>query len=349
MITFDTTLVREYWHLLCHRRELPAKGDYLRFETAAGDIVVFHDGVELVAFDNRCPHRGARLYDGTHGNQAASCKYHGWTHDAGVMLIPERQKYAACELAEARLHRYTLDWCGDFLFVAIAPRLTLDAQLGDAAALLENIAFNIDGRADANAYRFDCAWPLAVENALEPAHIGHVHPQTLAALQLGDGEDRFMGLNSLWEAPIGNARIRRQLLALKRFFAIDHGYEGYASLYLFPFTMLSSTFGYSYALQHFFPAPAQGGPAATQFSSRLLTVPCVDERAAATVAPLLASTVQMNRRVFDEDHEVCKRLPADAWSAEPLRFASTDEARLQHFRAACRQHLAGATRAGEFA
>ncbi len=338
MNDLDTALVREYWHLLCHRRELPAKGDYLRFETAAGDIVVFNDGQDLIAFDNLCPHRGARLFDGACGNQPATCRYHGWTHDAGIMIIPEREKFAHCDLAEARLHQYAVDWCGDFLFVGIAPRQPLYEQLGDSAAWLENVSFNIDARADVNHYTFECWWPLAVENALEPHHISLVHPQTLATLQLERGDNRFMGLNSLWTAPVGNARIARQLQGLKRFFAIDFAYDGYASLYLFPFTMLSSTFGFSYSLQHFFP----GARGDTHFSSRLLTTPAADERAAAMVAPLLESTAALNRRVFEEDHEVCKRMPASSWSPEPLRFASTDEAKIEHFRASCRQHLATA-------
>ncbi len=338
MTGLDSSLLREYWHLMCHRRELPAKGDYLRFQTAVGDIVVFNDGKDLVAFDNRCPHRGARIYDGASGNQAASCKYHGWTHDAGIMIIPEREKFAHCDLSAARLRQYDVDWCGDFLFVGIQPRAALYEQLGDAAEIIENISFNIDARADVNQYTYECYWPLAIENALEPYHISMIHPETLATLGLEDGENTFMGINSVWKAPIGNARVKRQLQGLKRFFAIDFAYEGYFSLYLFPFTMLSSTFGYSYSLQHFFPA-TEGGHE-THFNSRLLTAPVVDERAAAMLAALFDSTAQVNRRVFEEDHEICKRMPADSWSAEPLRFASANEVKISHFRASCRDHLA---------
>jgi phenylpropionate dioxygenase-like ring-hydroxylating dioxygenase large terminal subunit len=334
----DSSLVREYWHLLCHRRELPAKGDYLRFETAVGDIVVFNDGRDLVAFDNRCPHRGARLYDCASGNQAATCRYHGWTHDAGTMIIPGREKFADCDLSEARLRQYAVEWCGDFLFVGIAPRWALYDQLGDTAGIIENISFNIDGQADVSHYSYECYWPLAVENALEPYHISLVHPQTLAMLQLEDGENVFMGVNSIWRAPVGNMRIKRQLQGLKRLFAIDFAYDGYFSLYLFPFTMLSSTFGYSYSLQHFFPAAE--GSHRTHFSSRLLTAPAADERAAAMIAPLIESTAQVNRRVFAEDHEICKRMPAESWGVQPLRFASADEAKISHFRASCRAHLA---------
>ena len=337
-MALEASLLRDYWHLLCHRRELPQAGDYLRFQTAVGDIVVFNDGQDLIAFDNRCPHRGARLYDGVSGNQAASCRYHGWTHAGGVMIIPQREKFAGCDLSTARLDQYRTEWCGDFLFVGIEPRATLHEQLDDAVAILENISFNIDARADVNQYTFECYWPVAIENALEPYHISLVHPQTLATLALQDGENQFMGINSVWKAPVGNARIKRQLEGLKRFFRIDYAYEGYFSLYLFPFTMLSSTYGYSYSLQHFFPGAA--ALRQTSFNSRLLTAPVANERAASVLETFFASTVQVNRRVFEEDHEICKRLPADSWSTAALRYPSADEIKISHFRESCRRHIA---------
>jgi phenylpropionate dioxygenase-like ring-hydroxylating dioxygenase large terminal subunit len=254
------------------------------------------------------------------------------------MLIPEREKFAACDLSTARLNQYPVEWCGDFLFVGIQPRSALHDQLDAAAEILENISFNIDGCADVNQYTYECYWPLAVENALEPYHISMVHPQTLATLELEAGENLFMDINSVWQAPVGNARIRRQLESLARFFSIDYAYKGYFSLYLFPFTMLSSTYGYSYSLQHFFPAAA--GSQHANFSSRLLTAPTADERAATMVRTLFESTAQVNRKVFQEDHEICKRMPADSWSPEPLRFPSADEVKISHFRESCRRHLA---------
>ncbi|WP_431259093.1 aromatic ring-hydroxylating oxygenase subunit alpha [Roseateles chitinivorans] len=333
----DQSLMRDYWHLLCHRNELPQPGDFLRFETCIGDVVVFNDGNDLVVYDNRCPHRGALMYTGTHGNQPATCSYHGWTYARGQIIVPHRENYPGCELDKARLATFDADWCGDFLFFAVTPRQTLYDQLGDAAEILENISFNIGASADVNQYVYDCYWPLAVENALEPDHISLIHPQTLSKLELEDGENLFMGLNSVWKAPVGNARLRKQLSALRRFFTIDYGYEGYMSLYLFPFTMLSSTYGYSYSLQSFFPRDGQQDT--TSFSSRLLTAPLRDAQAAAALESFFASTAQVNRQVFDEDHAVCKRMPRTSWSTDPLRFASRSEAKIQHFRASCRAHL----------
>jgi phenylpropionate dioxygenase-like ring-hydroxylating dioxygenase large terminal subunit len=334
---FDHSLLTRHWHLLCHRQELPAPGDYVRLETSIGDVVVFNDGSDLVVFDNRCAHRGSLIYDGTHGNRAATCGYHGWTFSRGTLIIPQREQFSGCDLTQARLNTYRTDWCGDFLFFAVDPAQELYAQLDDAAEILENISFNIAGRADFNQYAYDCYWPLAVENALEPYHISLVHPETLATLQLEDGTNTYHGINSVWRAPLGNARLHKQLSGLKRFFNIDYGYEGYSSLYLFPFTMLSSTFGYSYSLQHFLPRDTQG--TSTTFISRLLTATVKNEQAASVLSSFFSSTAQVNRKVFDEDHQVCRRMPRDAWNIAPLRFASTTEDKIQHFRASCRQHV----------
>ncbi|ATF85855.1 aromatic ring-hydroxylating oxygenase subunit alpha [Burkholderia gladioli] len=331
---FDRELVARHWQLLGHRRELPADGDFVRFDSAAGEIVVFNDGGELVAFDNRCPHRGARLYVEDSGNQAASCAYHGWTYRQGQLIIPGRERFRHCRIEQAALNRYALDWCGDFLFVGMRPATDLSTQLGEFEQLVADISFNIDRRVDLNRYDYGCYWPLAVENALEPYHIGAVHPGTLGTLALDDGENRFHGANSAWFAPLGAARQRNQLAKLRRLFAIDFQYEGYLSLYLFPFTMISSTYGYSYSLQHFLPAG--GGADLARFTSRLYAAPTVGAQADAIVEPFLASTTRLNRQVFEEDHAICRRLPRDAWSMAPLEFAADTEVKIDHFRAACR-------------
>jgi phenylpropionate dioxygenase-like ring-hydroxylating dioxygenase large terminal subunit len=335
--SFDRQLFEGFWQLLCHRTELPAQDDFLRFDVPGGEVVVFNDDGELVAFDNRCPHRGARIYQGDHGNQAATCGYHGWTFRKGHLIIPERESFVDCGIETATLRTYPVDWCGDFLFVGIAPRQSLYAQLGGVATLLENVSFNIAGRHDFSRYEYECYWPLAVENALEPYHISMVHPNTLGTLGLEAGENVFDGRNSVWYAPVGNAAVRKKLATLKRFFQIDFQYEGYMSIYLYPFTMLSSTFGYSYSLQHFLPHPTN--PDRTGFTSRLLTTPASSPAAAAVIKPFLDSTAQVNRKVFEEDHAVCRTMPRDAWSAEPLRFASASEAKIAHFRQSCRDVL----------
>lgn len=334
-MNFDAQLYRDHWHLVCHRTELPAHGDFVRYDTPLGELVVFNDLGELVAFDNLCPHRGARIYTGDKGNQAATCRYHGWSYLQGRVVVPLATTFSHCDTSSARWNTFQTDWCGDFLFAAVAPRQSLVQQLGDATEVLENISFNIDGCLDVGAYPFQCYWPVAIENALESYHVEMVHADTLGTLALEPGHNVFWGSNSACYFPIGNKRIDKQLRSLKRLFAIDYGYEGYTSIYLYPFTMISSTHGYSYSLQHFMPSA--DGAASTHFSSRLLAARSAGERSARLLEPLFASTAQVNRKVFEEDHEVCRRVPKSSWSMEPLTYASDEEERIVHFRRSCRE------------
>jgi phenylpropionate dioxygenase-like ring-hydroxylating dioxygenase large terminal subunit len=346
-MNFDVDLFRDYWHLACHRNELPKSGDFLRLRTVLGELVIFNDGGDLVAFDNLCPHRGARMFIESEGNQPATCKYHGWSYNRGRVVIPVSAGASPCASPAAKLNTYQVQWCGDFLFVGVAPRQALYDQLGGTAEVLENISFNIAGRFDFNSYEFESYWPVAVENALEPYHIGMIHPTTLGTLDLEPGHNEYHGQNSIWYAPVGNQRLARQLRSLRKLFAIDFAYEGYMSIYLFPFTMVSATYGYSYSLQNFFPSATN--PDATHFSSRLLTTHAASEQAGTILGQLFSSTAEVNRKVFDEDHDICKLVPRSAWNMQPLKFADPSEAKLEHFRASCRQYVDSKEVAGDIA
>lgn len=330
-------LFQKYWHLVCHRTELPNDGDFLKLKSPIGDVVVFNDAGDYVAFDNRCAHRGALIYLTDSGNQANTCKYHGWAFRGGRLIIPSAEQFRGCNIDRADLRKYKLDWCGDFLFVGIEPKYDLYTQLGGVAEYIENISFNINGRLDLSAYEYECAWPLALENALEPYHIGMIHPGTLAKLKLEDGENHFHGSNSIWQAPIGDARIKKQLEKLGAHFNIDYGYEGYMSIFMFPFTMISSTFGYSYSLQNFFPSQTRVDR--TNFMSRFLTCPARNAHSEKIIKPFLDSSSKVNRVVFEEDHGICRIMPTDSWSSEPLQFISDQEVKVAHFRELCRSEM----------
>jgi phenylpropionate dioxygenase-like ring-hydroxylating dioxygenase large terminal subunit len=333
-MSFDDALIRGFWHLACHRHELPNDRDFLRFETGAGDIVLFNDQGRIVAFDNRCPHRGARWYNDAHGNQRTMCSYHQWSYRNGRVFAANPGQFA-CDISRIHLNEYRTAWCGDFLFVGIEPSMSLDEQLGGFSGALEAASRNIAGRVDFNRYDYECYWPLAIENALEPYHISAIHRETLAKLELGEGQNVFDGVNSVWRSPVGNSRVARQLAALRKFFAIDIQYEGYESFYLFPFSMLSSTFGYSYSLQNFFPARVNAGDR-THFTSRLLSVPARDPESSRVLQSFLESTAAVNRQVFEEDHSAVKLCPRDSWSMESLPYASKLEEKIVHFRESCR-------------
>ena len=319
-------LIRDYWHLVAHRSELAQPGDFVRLDWAAGELVLHNDEGGIIAFDNVCPHRGGRYFTVDRGNARAICPYHGWSVRGGEVRVARREQFTACDLEKAVLNRFRTEWCGDFLFVGIAPVMSLEDQLGAFAAPLADIAGDIVAPRDIYQIDFQANWRVGVENALEGYHVNSVHPQTLAPMALCEDADSYAGLNSAYHARIGHARTARGLQGLRRFFDLRAGFDGYSAYYLFPFAMVSSTFGYSYSMQTYFPAAE---PHRSRFCTRLFA-----SRSAAgaegVAETLLNAAAPFNRQVFDEDHEICRRVSHSYDMDGEGRIFGATEARVRY-------------------
>jgi phenylpropionate dioxygenase-like ring-hydroxylating dioxygenase large terminal subunit len=333
----DVALKNECWHLLCHRSELPKHNDFMRFSWFGEDLVVFNDAGELTVFDNLCPHRGTRFFVDNSGNAPALCPYHGWRYRNGEIHVARKEKFLDCDLGAMKLNRYRTEWVGDFLFTAISPRSSVEEQLSDLGPLLERISRDIDGRHDFNAYTFECNWRVPIENALESYHVDMIHAHSLGSLKLSEGRDEYLGCNSILWSQIGNSRTQRHLEALSRFFSLSSQYAGYVSIYVFPFAMLTSTYGYSYSLQLFMPGEDVH---CANFSSRLLLGKVRDAASGAALESFFDSTAKMNRQVFEEDHRICKRVSKAALDWDRPTALATSEAKIAHFRESYRSFLA---------
>lgn len=319
-----------FWHLLCHRTELPATGHFIKLDWLGQEVVVYNDDGDFVVFDNLCPHRGTRFFTEPHGIGRISCSYHGWSYQKGAMHIPCREKYPADKAAQATLRKLKVDWCADFLFVGISPQLPLEDQLGDELyEQLANISFNINGRLDFNTDTYECDWRIAIENALEPLHLDYIHPNTLGAMDLGDGINKLFDWASVYYLKVRQARMERQLKGMGKLFQIDYQHEGYLAIYMFPFTMLTSTFGYSYSLQNFFPKEQ---PNQTHFYSRLLKGIAKSPQAEEILQGFFESTARVNRQVFVEDRDICQRVSPVFVNDTSLGVLADEEIKLDHFR-----------------
>jgi phenylpropionate dioxygenase-like ring-hydroxylating dioxygenase large terminal subunit len=317
------------WHLLAHRSEIEVARDFLRFDVAGREVVLHHDGTSVMAFDNRCPHRGTRIFDNDYGRERFVCRYHGWSYANGRVFVADKKALAHCPIDQIMLNQLKVSWIGDFVFVAENPLQSLDAQLAGLAPILEAVSLGIDQRWDYNRYNYEADWRIVLENALEPYHLSSIHPDTLNTLNLQTGTNEYFGSNSVWSAPIGDNRVEKRLRSLNRLFNLPHQFEGYQSIYIFPFTMISSTFGFSQSIQHFLPTQS---PERTAFTSRLFSGRLQEGVKPEIVTSLMASSATMNRAVFEEDHAICKRVPFDSWSMEPPRFWAASEEKLLHFR-----------------
>ncbi len=86
--------LRDYWYPVLAAWKL--RGKPKKVMALGEELVLFRDGQNVYALDNRCPHRGARLSLGKCQFKATvSCPYHGWTFNgagecvAAIMEGPE--------------------------------------------------------------------------------------------------------------------------------------------------------------------------------------------------------------------------------------------------------------------
>ena len=70
-----------WWHPVAAEAELG--GAPLALRLLGTDLVLWRNAFGVHAFDDRCPHRGARLSLGRVVGDALQCAYHGWCFDGG--------------------------------------------------------------------------------------------------------------------------------------------------------------------------------------------------------------------------------------------------------------------------
>jgi len=288
-------LFERFYHFGAHRSELSKPNDFRRIQAGGHNIVLYNDNGNIIAFENSCPHRGCSLITEAHGSKELLCPYHGWRFGERKCIVPNRKLFNEDEINSAALRTYTIDLCGNFIFFSPVPSATLREQLGSFWELLETVSHDVSHLIDDNGQPFSANWKISLENALENYHVSSVHPTSLGTLEPTDGTVTFDKTNSLWESPLGNTKVHTKLSKLHTLFDNKYRNECYFSLYLFPFSMISSTFGYSYAFQNFYPKT----PTETAFSSRTYATQT-------EYTSFFDNVAQLNRQIFAEDARICQ-------------------------------------------
>lgn len=188
------------WIFVGHDSELPEPGDYLLARLGRLEIVVVrqHDGA-IKAWENRCPHRGARLVAEPRGRMRRfSCAYHCW------VLGPD----GTTESVPAQARGYPDGFCGKphapgaqavrrvasyrgFIFASHAaqgPELT--DFLGPMTSALDNMTDRAPaGRLVQAGGRLQMAyrgnWKLFMENVVDLVHPMYVHGGAVAVARSG--------------------------------------------------------------------------------------------------------------------------------------------------------------------
>jgi phenylpropionate dioxygenase-like ring-hydroxylating dioxygenase large terminal subunit len=153
-----------WWHPVAAERDL--RDQPLGVRVLGRELVLWRDSAERVhAFDDRCPHRGAKLSLGRVHGQELQCGYHGWRFDTAgcCTAIPALPRFEPP--ASSAVGRHSAASAHGMLWVG------LDGLQGAPRRLA-----NLPAR-EVVCGPFDAATaaPRVVENFLDMAHFGFVH------------------------------------------------------------------------------------------------------------------------------------------------------------------------------
>jgi len=255
----QSACIHRFWHLVCHRSSVPEHGDFFRFKLGHFDLFIHNHSGLLSCYQNRCPHRGARIVDGFSGSTPLQCPYHGWSFQPNKTSIP---RYDTFDLnvkdpRQASLHQWQIFEVAGFVFVSGDPAFSVSRQIGDDAySQLQSYGRAIYACHSSQSIDYTTPWMLAIENALESYHVPSIHPRTLGLIGLADGSNVFSDWSSIWRASTSCKRLTTSSRVIANSIAVEDRLQGYTSLYLFPFAMLSSTESLSFALQLYQPSPS---------------------------------------------------------------------------------------------
>lgn len=152
-----------WWHPVAASADLRAEPLALRL--LGQDLVLWRSGEAVRAFDDRCPHRGARLSLGHVVGERLQCAYHGWCFDRAGACVqvpalpdwtpPPSHAVATWQVAAAH----------GLLWVARQPDAAGPPGVTDVPAR----------QVVCGPYEVATSAPRVVENFLDTAHFAFVH------------------------------------------------------------------------------------------------------------------------------------------------------------------------------
>jgi choline monooxygenase len=174
------------WQLLGPASQLAEPGKYVSAELAGLKVFAIRgrDGA-LRGFRNVCRHRGARLLEEGSGRCGPiRCQYHNWVYDDEGRLInaPWFGEEPGFDKADWPLEPIAVaEWRG-LAFAAIAPKGSLETQLGELVSELAGEPIETYRHYRTERLEFDANWKTYTDNFVEGYHIPGIHPNFFAAI-----------------------------------------------------------------------------------------------------------------------------------------------------------------------
>jgi phenylpropionate dioxygenase-like ring-hydroxylating dioxygenase large terminal subunit len=171
------------WQLAGHESEIPAPGDYLRFDLLGESAILLRDregGIR--AFYNVCRHRAFRLLDGHAGHcgRAIRCRYHGFLYDlsGSLVAVPAEEAFDGLDKTLHGLRPIETEVFMGLVFIRFG---------GEGPSVAEHFAPYRDTLAryriaemkplgDIVTAPIQADWKVAVENNIEAYHVAPAHP-----------------------------------------------------------------------------------------------------------------------------------------------------------------------------
>ena len=176
-VLVSETYVRNFWYPLVFSKDIPVGGQHAT-RIFGRPVVLFRDSSGVVkCLEDRCPHRSAPLSGGLVINGRIECPYHGWQFDgqgqcAHVPTNTEGQRVSrrssAPTLPAVEIERLIWVWPGDPSF-ADPTKVNRHPELESKRWTFAEAYFDIDGVPN----------DLAIENALDNAHVHFTHEGTI--------------------------------------------------------------------------------------------------------------------------------------------------------------------------
>lgn len=159
--------LKNNWFPVCHRNELELDNP-LGVRVLDEDIVLWRTDKELIAWQDRCPHRAARLSDGTIENGRLQCPYHGWEYarNGKCEYIPSQPDKPIPDRAQT--NSKLVAEMGYLVWINIG------TEPGDLPDLPEFVGPDYHVFAS-SAYEIKSSLPRVVENFLDASHFPFVH------------------------------------------------------------------------------------------------------------------------------------------------------------------------------
>ncbi|WP_417520189.1 Rieske 2Fe-2S domain-containing protein [Minwuia sp.] len=168
----DTPYIRNHWYVAGWSSEF-GEG----FTTATileQDIVLYRTDGDVVAFQDRCPHRALPLSMGKRIGDAIQCGYHGLTFgpDGGCIRVPGQKSIPP----QAWVRRYPTHERHGIVWIWMGEDDLADpADIFDLSQLSDSAWAAVQG----DALKFRSNYLNVADNLCDPAHVSFVHPTTL--------------------------------------------------------------------------------------------------------------------------------------------------------------------------